>query len=751
METQAGLALKISAPAVLLLFGLALAPLLGGHVLLDAEALDPSNFARAAFWERSIPATGHFVIAAFILGAFVVAVLSRNVFQVPVAKLLAASLLLWLWLGMSIIESKYKHQSIFEFARWTSYILTLFACVAILGRTALARGALLAILSGTSLMALTGISEFLYASVSAPNWRIFAGWQNSNAAAGMFAIVIPFGVALHVSSKDAREKLLIGIACICCMAALWLTASKGGLLACAFGILVFVCIAAMQRLFSRSGVKTLTALIVGAGVLVLCLTLLARFAIGSRTATGGGRLFAASVEKEQSVGFRVRLWKDSFSMARASPTFGTGLGTFGAEIKKHTETQGSAVAHNSYLQLAAEGGFPALLVFLVLAVAWCSSVFAKNRGLPEEFNVIKLGIVGSVASAMANLLVESNLSYFGFSTVLFALMGIGLLFAVDGVMPERPPFLSRIAAGAIVSFGALYYLGAGAVTDYYLSAGLFKLKRGDAPAASEDFKSAMSASPADPQAYAQLARISAALGDVGAGVAYAKRAIALGPTASRYVILADIYQIGKDPAAAERTYENAIAFEPKNPYFLRRYFEYLRDSGAIPAAIIIARQLVAMDDSVYFRATALPWLVNTDTVAAHEFLAAQSKNAAEKASQLQKAFDILRDYARKTYPELLRMTGYNIVEETRLELKKKTNTEPTDAQLAEKLQISEDELREFRTSATNARIAGESLETARQKFFTLREIGRLLSATYRRLGDGERERRVESALRELEN
>src|SRR5207247_4307084 len=126
----------------------------------------------------------------------------------------------------------------------------------------------------------------------------------------------------------------------------------------------------------------------------------------------------------------------------------------------------------------------------------------------------------------------------------------------------------------------------------------------------------------------------------------------------RYVVLADAYESGKDIAKAKEADQAAIAAEPKNPFFLRRYFEFQQRMGDETGARKTAEQLVESETSDYFKFTALPWLVNTDTVEARIYLAANGE-----PELLQGAFDILLNYRKKTYSELLRLTGLSMVEE----------------------------------------------------------------------------------------
>lgn len=721
--------MKTPIAAVLLLAGLALAPWLGGHILMDpAPARD--NYLIAVF-SRGDAAGSQFIIALLVLASFFVAAVTRNVLQLPFGLFTGVLFSLWLWLAMSILSSEHKYASLLEFARWTTYIVALFACVTVLGRGSLLRAGLIAIFAGASAMALSGVYEFMQVSASAPNWRIFAGWQNPNAAAGLLAMALPLGLGLTMASKEKLERLLFTIGCAVCFAALWLTASKGGLLAAVFGILALALFGLFGRQFSAQRWRALVIAMLSAGILVAVISGVSRLAAGG--AVAGSRLAASAQEGAQSVSFRRVLWEDTIDIIGSNPAFGTGLGTFPQAIKMHTQTQGSALAHQSYLQLGAEAGLPALIIFLLLGFLWLWAVLRKHPAAPPERSILRYGVTAAVIAGAANLFIESNLSYFGFSLTFFSLLGIGLLLAVDGVMPERAAFAGRSAMAGVFCIGALIVFAIAAYSSRQVAVAMASSSASEAV---DRLNSAASVSPLDPLPHAQLSRIFTAQGNADSAIVEAQKAIKLGPTALRYTMLAEAQQLEGNTVAAKTAYSDAIEREPANPYFKRRYFAFLKEISDEQGAITAAEQLIESESSAFVRTSALPWLVNTDSIEARIYLADIAKRDGDlnrEAMLLRGAVAILATYQRKTYQELLRLTGYADVIAAQNELSNSLGREPTAEELAEKLGTTPSELSETLDVMRKARLANESIEAAERKLALLHELGNRLIQVYTKL------------------
>jgi O-antigen ligase len=703
--------------SMLLVASLFVAPILGGRLPLD-PSLDSG--ALPAVVEQLIVAIP--VLLAAILVAF-----RANVSMLPAPKVLLPLVWFWLFIFVSAIASEFRHEAMMELCRWSIYLIACGVCVSVLGRTTGPRFALTVWFAGCVVMACVGVWEYVQNVATTPNWRVFAGWQNPNAAAGMLSIAIPVGIGLGVTSTDRRSiGLPLSIGCGIVLVALWLTASKGGLASAGVGILVFAIANMLQR---KSRV-----LLAGWPTILLCaisataILVLIKAPAQSNEQSDSSRVFAAGAESEQSVGFRKRLWQDTITVISNNPLVGVGIGAFGVSFPRYATTQGSALAHNSYLQLTAEVGVVGLIALFAFVVFWLAATTKYNAGIPPSENLLRNAILGSAFAAGANAFVESSFSYFGFALSVFALFGIALLLAPDGARPERLPVVSRIAPTLLMTSFAFVYFSISAISDSKLAQASALVRAGEPEGALELLKSASShpldATPKISLARLLLARASALEQSGRAEEAKADReeartlmesAVRLRPTATTLSLYADTLFANKMLPQARSEYGRAALLAPANPLYKRKLLSFYISIGDDGSASQVAEDLIAMEQSDFFKLRALPWLVNLDTLEARVYLADRARDESDIAKEiemLEGAVQLLAEYRRKTFAELKRMTG-------------------------------------GKTEYADFELGGQSLNIAQARFEELRSIAARLKSLYESQGREADARKIDDLIAEL--
>jgi len=194
--------------------------------------------------------------------------------------------------------------------------------------------------------------------------------ENPNDLAINIAISFPIVVAFLLGARGWRKAIwgaAIGVMCL----GIVLTYSRSGLLA--FLLTVAACV-------WKYGIKGKRHYIVAVAGGTLVLGMALALSMGSYRARVES-IFLGNVAGSNDKGSleaRKQLLKKSVLVAVQHPIFGVGPGCF------PLVDQGWRVAHNSYTELAAEAGFPALILFL-LAIGAAFKNLSKVRA-SEKYN-----------------------------------------------------------------------------------------------------------------------------------------------------------------------------------------------------------------------------------------------------------------------------------------------------------------------------------------------------------------------------
>jgi len=184
-----------------------------------------------------------------------------------------------------------------------------------------------------------------YGFLRAPAWD----FGDSNGFAVSVLISLPLGCCLLLERRPLWERLFCFLSLVVMVVALLLGASRGGFLG-----LVAACLVLIWRSRRRGRYAAVTIVLAGA--------------IGLAPISPLQRLLHPRQGDTQAVENRENAWRAGFRMVEAHPLTGIGLGAFKAMMLAYADTEArrAFVAHNTYLEVAAEMGLPSLLVFLAL-------------------------------------------------------------------------------------------------------------------------------------------------------------------------------------------------------------------------------------------------------------------------------------------------------------------------------------------------------------------------------------------------
>jgi O-antigen ligase len=201
-----------------------------------------------------------------------------------------------------------------------------------------------------------------------------------------------------------------------CLAAMFMTASRGGVLLSLF-VMVVVFIIFFRRDLPR-GISLLLATLGACAVALALLELL-----------GGnveGRIDAAGLVEQG----RLAAYQSALRIIADYPWFGTGLGTFTSIFPAYRSANISIagvwnVAHSTPLELAIELGIP---LTVVIAAGWIVVFFVLMRGTrrSRRETVVPLAAMAASLIAILHSSIDFSLQVSGYAIVIFSAVGVGL-------------------------------------------------------------------------------------------------------------------------------------------------------------------------------------------------------------------------------------------------------------------------------------------------------------------------------------
>lgn len=636
-------------PFFLLLLSAALAPVLGGYVWVDAMPSTPEFPGVAAL--LSAPdgaAMAHALIAVPALLGLVLAWSQRSVTPTLPLPLAAACGVLVIALVASVATSSFKSSSVPILVEWIAYVGALAAGAVLCGRR---RGPILvmgAIVAGTAWVAAMGVQEYVGMKTQDPTWRIFSSWMNPNALAGLLLIGGFLSLGL-TATLDRIGAWAAGSAAVVIWFAMLLTQSKGAYLGAFTGLVALVVVGVLSRPQGFSLRRGLIAVVPLIAVMVLAFAMRAQPATAGTTASNGvfGRLANAEATSEQSGEFRSNLWKGALAMIKQRP-MGYGIGTYPQESARSGLTTKTVMAHNSFLQLGAEAGVLAPVAVIVIVAVGLWRVLRHSRRAWPGHHWARAALVAAILASGAHNLVDSDLYYFGIGFLIFLLIGVGLNMAVDGPSPEFAPKGQRFGFASIAAVVALLMVHVGSV-EIQKARVRYALAGGDATTARALIASLESTA----SWHGDYWYLRSALAEPSKVLADLERAAALAPTGRHLRALARARIAAGDRSGAEAAMNLALVRDPNDLATMEQLRDLYVSLEAYDKATEMARRMIAVENTPYFRVRSLPEVVPMETYRARYWLAQRSEGE-ERLGELKAALPGYLAFASTTCPLVVR-------------------------------------------------------------------------------------------------
>lgn len=631
----------------LLSIAIVLVPLTTGRLEVGSEPVEPSlrGVVTALFTTGTLLPVAIWLIALLALAAAIWEwkrpPLGSDTIP-PSARVLAAVLLLWMLASVAV--SVYRWGTVVAWSHWVVAIVAAWLLshrrgdqVNIVGRAAAAAGTVVAALA---------IHEYAWNVREVPNWRVFGTFLNPNFLAGYLCLTMPvtLGLALAVyppaSGSPPRSRgewrWLLGFGAWMQMTAILLTGSRFGTASAVLALVVLAGWMALNRSWNRQ-----RALLFG----VICLLVAGTSFFAARSLTARVTPQAAQAG-EHSGGFRVWTWRGTLRMAQAHPVLGTGLGTYEIAYPRTAYVGFTRMAHNSYLQLAAEAGTPALVFLLgtlgvlawrVLRTEVRSTKEADSGGFSPLYDVrvLRAGLAGAIAAGIARNLIDSDWYVFAILFTFWAIVGLMLSVAP---IPEREGQEMRGGSSHRVRLNRLYLAHAALLA---IALVVLTLRMGGALSANsaswnlsqgimdeEGYRRALRWEPFNGDHYLSLGMLYLSMARAGDASRaedaerFLRRSAELTPLSKTWYHLGNLYRdILGDLARAAEAYRRALDLEPHALRVMAELGKTLERQGKLKEAEVVYRQMLEIEASVYNEVRAIPELPEVEYAFAYAGLA----------------------------------------------------------------------------------------------------------------------------------
>lgn len=248
----------------------------------------------------------------------------------------------------------------------------------------------------------------------------FGPFANHNHFAGYMELLLPLPIALIITRAVRLElRVLYGFAAAVMGIAAVLSLSRGGIISIAAGMGFLIVMSLrlprqrltksrmlrVPHLASRLAMVISIVVVISAGIFWIGADPVINRITQGQPPTDGN---------QEETFFRSRgwVWRDTFTMIRANPLLGVGLGAYETAFSIYTKGDGSlrvAQAHNDYLQVVADSGVVGGALALWFLVSLFRTVARGTRSSDPLYAALALGSGAGIFGILIHSLFDFNL------------------------------------------------------------------------------------------------------------------------------------------------------------------------------------------------------------------------------------------------------------------------------------------------------------------------------------------------------
>ena len=324
-------------------------------------------------------------------------------------------------LQISLGISAYRHDTISEGLLYIAYGGLCFLVTQTLRRSSQARKmALILAVFGVVVAAfalLQGVApngKLYWVRVPRLGGRIYGPYVNHNHYAGLMELLVPIPLVIALSRLvPEKTRIAAGVAAAIMTGTIFLSGSRGGMLAVFAELAIFGVILLRQKRSARIALGMAAFAVVLISLLVW---------LGGKELTSRVGSISQEARGEISGGMRLSIYKDGIRMFGHRPVLGWGLGTFPAiypQFRSFYTNFFVNEAHNDYVQLLAEMGlvgFGIMVWFLIVMYRHARRKIAKwsTEVTSAATLACSLGVIGILLHSLVdfNLQIPANAALF---------------------------------------------------------------------------------------------------------------------------------------------------------------------------------------------------------------------------------------------------------------------------------------------------------------------------------------------------
>lgn len=491
---------------------------------------------------------------------------------------------------------------------------------------------------GASLSAVLAAREYgEFVQMGLRGQRAQAPFFSPNFLAGFLCLTFPLVAVWFVAVRERMGVLGLGVAAALMAGALVATGSRAGIALAALGSIIALLLALWTtrgRLpWGRVGALVVAALVLGFAF---------RGPLTERAAAGGGG------GQEHSGAFRTWTWKGTLKMAAANPLLGTGPGTFPYRYAPYALVARTDLAHSSYLQVASEQGYPALVAVLAtIGFTLLTALLALFRrpGTADEDTLLPrlllCGLTGGLVAAVARSVFDSEWSLFGNAFPFWTAAGVALGCSAFLYSPEPSPDQKRWNTKVLLAVQA----GVALIPAFLLLRSAQVRDTVTVQVKSRQRPEPVNVWPPDPQTLAYTGRY--------------EEASQVEPTGKRYYQWGRMREREGDVDGAISAFQLSAQADPNALQTWRKLAETQEAAGDRNGAFDSWRNLVRLHEGPVGEIRAIPELAETHPAFAYAALARAATGQEEALALYEKAAAVVEQYSHTTpvYQQMELMTA----------------------------------------------------------------------------------------------